>query len=94
VKLRLLKEHSELKNLPEFKTPTAQDVAYAKTTLQDRGLNISDAAVREVAAIQKAYPQLTREQVVSMLIQQGNLSVEKPGFFRLIREQTLKFSCG
>jgi len=69
-------------NLPEFKTPTAQDVSYAKKTLQDRGFNISDAAVREVAGIQKAFPQLTREQVVSMLIQQGNLSVEEPGFFR------------
>lgn len=73
---------AELKNLPEFKTPTDRDISYAKTTLQDRGLNISDAAVREVAAIQKAYPQLTREQVVSMLIQQGNLSVDEPGFFR------------
>jgi hypothetical protein len=80
--VKAVERAAEFKNLPEFKTPTAQDVAYAKTTLQDRGLNISDAAVREVAAIQKAYPQLTREQVVSMLIQQGNLSVEKPGFFR------------
>jgi len=80
--VKAVERAAEFKNLPEFKTPTAQDVAYAKKTLQDRGLNISDAAVREVAAIQKAYPQLTREQVVSMLIQQGNLSVEKPGFFR------------
>ena len=70
------------KNLPEYKTPTAQDVSYAKKTLQDRGLNISDAAVREVAGIQKSFPELTRDQVVSMLIQNGRLRVDEPGFFR------------
>jgi hypothetical protein len=80
--VKAVERAAELKNLPEFKTPTAQDVSYAKKTLQDRGLNISDAAVREVAGIQKSFPQLTRDQVVSMLIQNGRLRVDEPGFFR------------
>ena len=70
------------KDKAEFKTPTARDVAFAKKSLEDRGLNISDAAVREVATIQKAFPQATRDQIVSMLIQDGRLRVEEPGFFR------------
>lgn len=69
-------------NLPEFKTPTKQDIAFAKSSLEDRGLNISDAAVREVAMIQKAFPQATRDQIVSMLIKDGRLRVDEPGFFR------------
>ena len=73
---------AELRNLPEFKTPTKQDIAFAKSSLEDRGLNISDAAVREVAMIQKAFPQATRDQIVSMLIQDGRLRVDEPGFFR------------
>ena len=66
----------------QFKTPTKQDIAFAKASLEDRGLNISDAAVREVAMIQKAFPQATRDQIVSMLIQDGRLRVDEPGFFR------------
>ncbi len=73
---------AKLKNLPEFKTPTKNDIAFAKASLEDRGLNISDAAVREVASIQKAFPQVTRDQIVSMLIQDGRLRVDEPGFFR------------
>jgi len=70
------------KNKLEFKTPTTNDVAFTKASLADKGLNVSDAAVREIAMIQKAYDHLTHDQVVAALIQDGRLKVDEPGFFR------------
>ena len=83
-KARAAMKAAGLKNRPTYKTPNKADIAYTKTNLTDKGFNVSDAAVRQIAALQKANDHLTHEEVIAGLLQQGTLKVDEPGFFRSI----------
>ena len=76
---------SKNKNLPVFKAPNANDVAYVKTNLENGPYEkVSDAAVSYIAAMQKAYPKATIEQVAALLEANGSLVKDNTGFFSFI----------
>tara|TARA_R110002167_G_scaffold86700_2_gene234570 strand:- start:373 stop:2487 length:2115 start_codon:yes stop_codon:yes gene_type:complete len=72
-------------NLPVFKAPSANDVANAKINLESGPYEkVSDAAVTYIAAMQKAYPNATIEQVAALLEANGSLVKDNTGFFSFI----------
>lgn len=76
---------SKNKNLPVFKAPNANDVAYVKTNLENGPYEkVSDAAVSYIAAMQKAYPKATIEQVAALLEANGSLVKDNTGTFSFI----------
>ena len=76
---------SKNKNLPVFKAPNANDVAYVKTNLENGPYKkVSDAAVSYIAAMQKAYPKATIEQVAALLEANGSLVKDNTGTFSFI----------
>jgi len=73
------------KDKGEFKTPTVKDIEFTKAILQDGPYEkVSDAAVRQIAQIQKKYDKYSPQEIAAMLQGSGQLVIDETGFWSFI----------
>tara|TARA_S200002703_G_scaffold9233_1_gene9111 strand:+ start:1326 stop:3356 length:2031 start_codon:yes stop_codon:yes gene_type:complete len=73
------------KDKGEFKTPTTKDIDFTKAILQDGPYEkVSDAAVRQIAQIQKKYDKYSPQEIAAMLEASGALVIDDTGFWSFI----------